>query len=152
VHESAGQSIISALTARLRDRRMLLVLDNCEHLLDGCAQTVDAILRGCPEVYVLATSHEALGLTGELAWRVPSLAVPDPRRLPPLPELRKHNAAVRLFVERAVAAQPHFVLTERNTRAVAQICQQLDGIPLDLELGAARMEGLTEFDRHTGRV
>ena len=142
VRESAGQSIVSTLAARLRERRMLLVLDNCEHLLDGCARTVDAILRGCPEVYVLATSREALGLNGEVAWRVPSLPVPDPRHLPRLPELRR-NAAVQLFVERAAAAQPHFVLTEHNAPAVAQICQQLDGIPLALELGAARMEGLT---------
>ena len=95
-----------------------------------------------PDVKVLATSREALGLTGEVAWRVPSLPVPDPQHLPPLPELQQ-NPAVQLFVERAANSQPHFVLTERNAPAVAQICQRLDGIPLALELGAARMDGLT---------
>jgi predicted ATPase/DNA-binding CsgD family transcriptional regulator len=142
VRDTAGQSIVSALAARLRGKRVLLVLDNCEHLLDACAQLMDALLRACSDVTVLATSREALGLTGEVAWRVPSLPVPDPRRLPPLPELQQ-NAAVQLFVERAMACQPHFVLTERNAPAVAQICQRLDGIPLALELGAGRMDGLT---------
>jgi predicted ATPase/DNA-binding CsgD family transcriptional regulator/transcriptional regulator with XRE-family HTH domain len=140
--EMAGQSIVSALAARLRSRRVLLVLDNCEHLLDACAQLVDALVRACPDVKVLATSREALGLTGEVAWRVPSLPVPDSQHLPPLPELQQ-NPAVRLFFDRATAAQSHFVLTEHNAPAVVQICQRLDGIPLALELGAARMDGLT---------
>jgi hypothetical protein len=142
VRDAAGQSTVSAIAARLRGRRVLLVLDNCEHLLDACAQLVDALLRACPDVQVLGTSREALGLTGEVAWRVPSLPVPDPQHLPPLPELQ-NNPAVQLFVERAASSQPHFVLTERNAHAVAQICQRLDGIPLALELGAARLEALT---------
>src|SRR5207248_1311239 len=87
-----------------------------------------ALLRTCPEVRVLATSREALGITGEIAWRVPSLAVPDPQRLPPFAELEQ-NPAVRLFVERAAAVQSQFVLIERNAAAVAQVCQRLDGIP-----------------------
>jgi non-specific serine/threonine protein kinase len=131
VPESAGQSIVSALAARLRERRMLLVLDNCEHLLDGCVRTVDAILRACPGVHVLATSREPLGVTGEVTWRVPSLPTPDPRHLPPLAKLQQ-NAAFQLFVDRAAAAQSRFVLTERNAPAVARICHHLDGIPLAL--------------------
>jgi predicted ATPase/DNA-binding SARP family transcriptional activator len=142
VRETAGQSITDALVARLGARCLLLVLDNCEHLLDACARLIDALLRFCPEIDVLATSREVLGLTGEIAWRVPSLAVPDLRRLPALVELQ-HNPAVRLFVERAVAAEPRFRLTERNAPAVAQICVRLDGIPLALELGAARVAALS---------
>ena len=139
--ETAGQSTVNALASRLRARRLLLVLDNCEHLLDACAQLVDVLLRACPEVRVLATSREALGITGEVAWRVPSLPVPDPHHLPQLAELRA-NPAVRLFTERASATQSQFVLTERNAPAVAQVCARLDGIPLALELAAARVAGL----------
>jgi non-specific serine/threonine protein kinase len=142
VRETAGQSTANALAARLRDRRLLLLLDNCEHLLDICARLVDALLRACPDLHVLATSREALGITGEIAWRVPSLAVPDLEHLPPLRELH-HNPAVRLFAERALAVQPSFAITERNAAAVAQVCARLDGIPLALELAAARVAALT---------
>ncbi len=137
VREKAGQSTVDALATRLRARRLLLVLDNCEHLLDACARLVDGLLRACPDVRVLATSREALGITGEVAWRVPSLSFPDPQHLPPWTELQ-HNPAVQLFVERVLAAQPHFVLTERNAPKVAHVCARLDGIPLALELAAAR--------------
>src|SRR5206468_2199844 len=88
------------------------------------------------------TSREALGITGEIAWRVPSLPAPDPEELPQLAELEQ-NPAVRMFVERAAAVQPQFALIERNAAAVAQVCQRLDGIPLALELAAARIEALT---------
>jgi predicted ATPase len=142
VRETSGQSTVDALAARLRPRRLLLLLDNCEHLLDACAQVVDTLLRACPDVRVLATSREALGITGESAWRVPSLPVPDPQNLLPLAELRR-NAAVQLFVDRARASQPDFSLTEHNARAVAQVCARLDGIPLALELAAARLDALT---------
>jgi predicted ATPase/DNA-binding CsgD family transcriptional regulator/Tfp pilus assembly protein PilF/DNA-binding XRE family transcriptional regulator len=142
MRETPGHSIADALATALRPRRLLLVLDNCEHVLDACAQLADRLLRGCPELRILATSREALGLTGEIAWRVPSLPSPDPLHLPPFAELEQ-NAAVRLFVERAVAVQPQYVLTERNAPMVAQVCQRLDGIPLALELAAARVDGLT---------
>lgn len=111
--EIAGQSTTGALIARLRARRLLLVLDNCEHLLDACARLVDTLLRACPNVHVLITSREALGITGEITWRVPSLPVPDLQRLPALPWLGR-NPAIQLFTERAVASQSHFVLTERK--------------------------------------
>jgi predicted ATPase len=142
VHETAGQSMVSALAARLKGRRLLLVLDNCEHLLDACAALVDVLLRGCPEVQVLTTSREALGITGEVSWRVPSLPVPDPQRRLSLAELQR-NAAVRLFTERAAAVEPRFVLTEHNAAAVTQVCARLDGMPLALELAAARMAALS---------
>ncbi len=142
VRETAGQSTIDALGTRLRARRLMLVLDNCEHLLDACARLVDALLRACPDVHVLTTSREALGITGEIAWRVPSLAVPDPQRRPPVAELQS-NQAVRLFTERALAVQPHFSVTEHNAASVTHVCARLDGIPLALELAAARMAALT---------
>ncbi len=117
---------------------MLLVLDNCEHLLQACAVLVDALLRGCPRMHILATSREPLGIDGEVAWRVPSLAVPALDGPQTVAELEQ-SPAVQLFVERAAAAQPRFTLTERNSAAVVQICRRLDGIPLALELAAARV-------------
>jgi non-specific serine/threonine protein kinase len=142
LRETPEQPIATALASSLRGRNLLLVLDNCEHLLDACAQLVDVLLRACPDVRVLATSREPLGINGELAWRVPSLQVPDLAHLRPLAELEQ-NSAVRLFVERGTAVQPQFTLTERNAPVVVKVCQRLDGIPLALELAAARIEALT---------
>jgi predicted ATPase len=142
VREEAGQPLPATLVAALRARRLLLVLDNCEHLLDGCAALVEALLRGCPQVVVLATSREALGIAGERVWRVPSLALPDGEHLSS-PEALAQVEAVRLFVERALAVQPHFALTVQNAPLVAQVCRRLDGIPLALELAAARLRGLS---------
>jgi non-specific serine/threonine protein kinase len=142
VREVAGQPIVEALTVALRQRRLLLVLDNCEHVLDACAELVHAVLRTCSDVQVLATSREPLGIPGEVAWRVPSLPTPDPRRLPNLAVLEQ-NPAVCLFIERARAGERSFILTERNALAVAQVCRRLDGIPLALELAAARVRALT---------
>jgi non-specific serine/threonine protein kinase len=145
LRETGEQSITSTLGTALRARHLLLVLDNCEHLLDACTQLVDALLRACPDVQVLATSREPLGLTGEVAWRVPSLPVPDLQQLPPLAELQ-HQPAVQLFVERAAAALPQFGLSPANAPVVAQVCQRLDGIPLALELAAARVQALAVGD------
>jgi predicted ATPase len=142
VRERTDQSVTSALTTTLRNRHLLLVLDNCEHLLEACARLVDELVRSCPHLQVLATSREALGLTGEIAWRVPSLSVPNAQHALALAELSA-NPSVRLFVERATASQPRFALTERNASAAAQICRRLDGIPLALELAAARVQALT---------
>jgi predicted ATPase len=142
VRDGVDQSVLYSLTCALRTRRLLLVLDNCEHLLDACARTVDALGRSCANLDVLATSREALGLAGEIAWRVPSLAVPELRQQFTLTELGA-NPSVRLFVERAASWEPRFTLTERNAAAIAQICRRLDGIPLALELAAARTPVLT---------
>jgi predicted ATPase/DNA-binding CsgD family transcriptional regulator len=142
MRETPAEPIATALATTLRGQSLLLVLDNCEHLLDACAQLADALLRACPELRVLATSREPLGITGELAWRLPSLPVPDPQQLLPFAQLEQ-NPAIRLFVERAAAVQPHFKLTARNACAVAQVCQRLDGIPLALELAAVRIQALT---------
>jgi predicted ATPase/DNA-binding CsgD family transcriptional regulator len=142
IREQPGRSLTETLSDYLRTRTLLLVLDNCEHLIEACATLVEALLRSCPELRVLATSREALGITGEVTWPVPSLSLPDVRRLPNIESLPQYEAA-RLFVERAVAVKPAFALTEQNAASVAQICYRLDGIPLALELAAARTKVLS---------
>jgi non-specific serine/threonine protein kinase len=117
-------------------------LDNCEHLVGACAQLAGALLRACPNLRILVTSRAALGIAGEVTYHVPPLSRPDPRRIQSLEELRQFEA-VQLFVERGVHSQPWFALTEANAGAVAQICHRLDGIPLAIELAAARMKVLT---------
>ena len=141
VDEQPGRSILAVLGDYLRTRPLLLIFDNCEHVLTTCASLAEALLRTCPDVRVLATSREALGIAGETIWRVPSLSLPeaadtaDPARL-------AGYEAVRLFEERAAASQPGFRVTERNAAAVAHICRRLDGLPLALELAAARVKGV----------
>jgi predicted ATPase/DNA-binding XRE family transcriptional regulator len=145
VREQPDRPLLTTLTAALAARRLLLALDNCEHLLAACAPLVDALLRAGPGLRVLATSREALGVPGEVAWRVPSLALPEPLAAAggadtaALPRAE----AVRLFVERARAARPDFALTHGNAAAVAEVCRRLDGIPLAIELAAARVSLLT---------
>ncbi|MGI8914974.1 MAG: ATP-binding protein [Chloroflexota bacterium] len=141
VRERPSQSIQDALLHAFRPKRLLLVLDNCEHLLDTCARLADALLRGCPGVQILATSREALGVTGETVRRVPALATP-PRDVVQA-ELLICYDAVQLFVQRARAVQAGFALTDQNGRAVAELCRRLDGIPLALELAAARVGALS---------
>ena len=134
--------LLDTLVAWLKPRQLLLVLDNCEHLVEACAQLADAVASACPSVRLLATSREPLRVEGEITWRVPSLAVPDLASTPHLDALARFPA-VRLFVERARAVQRRFELTTENAPAVARICVQLDGLPLALELGAARVRALT---------
>ena len=100
VREAPGRSLTEVLAEHLKPKKTLLVLDNCEHLIDACAILIDTLLRACPAFKVLATSREALGVAGERAWLVPSLSLTDPERLPPVEELRGCEA-VRLFVDRA---------------------------------------------------
>ena len=132
-----GQSSLEAAVAHLADARALVVLDNCEHLLDVCAQTTDAVLRGCHGVSVMATSRAPLGVDGETTWRVPSLSLPSELTTEPV-EAVAQSDAVRLFIERAVKVRPNFVVNAANAPAIAQICHDLDGIPLAIELAAAR--------------
>jgi predicted ATPase/DNA-binding CsgD family transcriptional regulator len=134
-----GQDDLEAALDALAGRRALVVLDNCEHLLDEAARVAEALARGCPDVTVLATSREPLGVDGEIRWRVPSMSLPAPGDAPAA-ALRAD--AVRLFVERAGRAHPGFALTPGNAPAVARICRALDGIPLAIELAAARMGAL----------
>ena len=142
VREESGRSLVGKLSEHLRGRELLLVLDNCEHLIGASAHLAEALLRSCPGLRVLATSREALCITGEVAWDVPPLALPDLRRLPDVESLTRYDAA-RLFVERARAVNPSFELTQRNAVDVAQVCYRLDGIPLALELAAARAKVLS---------
>ncbi len=142
IPEQPGVPVSETLRRYLQTKSLLLVLDNCEHLLSACAQLTDALLRACPNLSIFATSRQGLGIAGELTYRVPGLSLPDPRGLPGLERLRQFEA-VRLFVERASFSQPGFVMTEGNAPAVAQVCSRLDGIPLAIELAAARVKGLS---------
>jgi non-specific serine/threonine protein kinase len=141
VRDDASRPLLTTLAAALHAQQLLVVLDNCEHLIEACARLVDALVRTCPRVQVLATSREALGIAGETAYRVPSLRLPTGPELP-LDAVRQ-SEAVRLFTERAAAVQPSFALTSANAQAVVQVCQRLDGIPLALELAAARVRALS---------
>jgi non-specific serine/threonine protein kinase len=141
VREQPGRSMTDTLRDALRGKSVLVVLDNCEHLVAACAELSSALLRACPNLRVLATSREALGASGETTWRIPSLSVPDPKNLPPLDRFKEYDA-VRLFTDRAVASGPQFAVTMSNASAVAQVCHRLDGIPLALELAAARVRVL----------
>jgi non-specific serine/threonine protein kinase len=141
VPEQPGREMIETLVDALRPKSLLLVLDNCEHLLAACADLAAAVLRACPQVRILATSREGLRVPGETLSRVPSLSLPDARRFPTPEDLVLYEA-VRLFVDRATATAPEFGVTSENAPAVAQVCQRLDGIPLAIELAAARIKVL----------
>jgi len=140
--EKQGTSIRNGLIEHLHLRQALLVLDNCEHLLDACANITVELLTACPSLSVLTTSREPLNLLGEVAWLVPSLAVPDSYQSVGT-EQAWGSEAVRLFTERAAAARPGFRLTDENAPTVSQICRRLDGIPLAIELAAVRIRALT---------
>jgi predicted ATPase/DNA-binding XRE family transcriptional regulator len=141
LRDQASRPMLDQLGDHLRAKRLLLVLDNCEHLITACATCVDTLLRAAPGVRILVTSREPLDITGETTYRVPSLATPDPGHLPALASLVRFEA-VRLFADRAAAVLPGFTVTEVNGRAVAEICCGLDGIPLAIELAAARIRAL----------
>jgi predicted ATPase len=126
----------AVLREALAGRELLLVLDNCEHLVADAARFTEGLLRVCPELQVLATSREPLGITGEIAWRVRSLTLPAPGTDPAEAE------SVRLFADRAATARPGFELEAANTTDVARICRRLDGMPLAIELAAARVAAL----------
>jgi non-specific serine/threonine protein kinase len=161
VREAPGRSLTQTLIDALKARRLLLLLDNCEHLVDACAPLAEALLQSCPMLRILATSREPLGIGGETAYRVPTLSLPSaqvfrcsgvqaslsqhptPEYLNTrIPEHLLQYEAIRLFSERAVAALPTFRVTAANAMAVARVCRRLDGIPLAIELAAARVKAL----------
>jgi non-specific serine/threonine protein kinase len=142
IREAPDQPLLTTLAEALRARHLLLLLDNCEHLLDACASLTTTLLQTCGEVRILATSREMLGVRGEAVWRVPSLAFPEFEISPSLEEVRQ-NEAVRLFVDRARAVAPGFAVTQENAPALTQVCRRLDGIPLAIELAAARTRVLS---------
>jgi predicted ATPase/class 3 adenylate cyclase len=141
VREQQGRPLIATLVEYLEPRTLLLVLDNCEHLVQGTAEAADGLLRACPNLRILATSREPLAIGGEATYRVPSLSLPQLDRMPGLERLAE-SEAVRLFVDRAASAA-RFQLTSQNAPLVAHICQRLDGIPLAIELAAARVKVLS---------
>ncbi|MEU4514368.1 LuxR C-terminal-related transcriptional regulator [Nonomuraea wenchangensis] len=155
IQDRASRPSIEVLAAHLRDRRTLVVLDNCEHLLDACAALADRLVRAAPGLRILATSRQALGVTGEQVLQVPTLAVPEaagPDAQAGGPEAQADGTAaradgqtdaVRLFAERARAVLPGFEITDANREAVARVCRRLDGIPLAIELAAVRLRALS---------
>ncbi len=149
LHEQPGRILLDLLQDYLRSKQVLLVLDNCEHLIEACAQLANTLLRTAPDLKILTSSREPLGINGETTYPVPSLSFPGD----PLSTEASGNAnsvealarfeAVRLFVDRAQRVQPTFAVTPANAPALAEICRRLDGIPLALELAAARVKSLT---------
>jgi predicted ATPase/class 3 adenylate cyclase/DNA-binding CsgD family transcriptional regulator len=135
--EAPGVSAVDQLAVALGEEPSLLVLDNCEHLIASCAELVAELLAANPTASVLATSREPLGVPGEITWRVPSLRCPERERPVEIPSLSQYDAVV-LFVERAHRARPSFAVNDANAPAIAEICHRLDGIPLAIELAAAR--------------
>lgn len=139
--EEPERSPVATLADLVQGKRLLLVLDNCEHLVSACAGLVETLLRDCPDLQILATSRHPLAVAGEVNWRVAPLAAPNSHEVPP-PRLLAELDAVQLFLDRARAAQPSFALTEANATAVAGICRRLDGLPLALELAAPWVKAL----------
>jgi predicted ATPase/class 3 adenylate cyclase len=147
VREEPEEEMLVTLTNYLRTKKLMLILDNCEHLIAECARIAETLLRACPGLQILASSREPLGIGGERTWPVPSLSIPESWR----EEIRGDHAAerltayesVRLFIDRATAVRPAFKVTNENAPFVAEICWRLDGIPLAIELAAARIRVLS---------
>ena len=138
----AGRPLLDTLVGALGARQVLVLLDNCEHLVDACAGLCQQLLTGCPGVRIVATSQEPLRIPQEVVWQVTPLAVPPPADAPDAAELGGYEA-VQLFADRAAAARPGFAVTQRNAAAVATVCRALDGVPLAIELAAARVTVLS---------
>jgi predicted ATPase len=141
VRDQPGRPLEDTLADHLRSRSLLLLLDNCEHLVDGAARLADTLLSTCPNLKILATSRETLGVPGEALWTVPPLSLPDVDGAPTVEDLMRCEA-VMLFVDRARSRLPAFELTEENAGSTASVCRKLDGIPLAIELATARMGAL----------
>lgn len=144
--DRASRALPDQLADYLADRRVLLILDNCEHLLDACAQLANMLLRACPGLYLLATSREALLAAGERRYPVRPLPIPDQGQLPALA-----TAAAQLFIERAMALEPDLAIAEPEALAIAQICRRLDGLPLAIELAAAQIVAMP-LDQIAARI
>ena len=163
VPERPAEPLVETLVEFLRNRELLLILDNCEHLLEAAARLVDKLLDLCSHLRIMATSREAIGVEGEVRWLVPPLSVPEPQGTPSSEELGAYES-VRLFGERARERDPSFSFSPPNALAAAEICRMLEGIPLAIELAAARvstlsleqiserLEGSLELLTHGGRT
>ena len=142
IGDFCGRDTLQVMREYLRSKQVLLVIDNCEHVVDACAELLETLLPICPEVHVLATSREGLGIKGEMVWLVRPLNVPDPTA-PPNALRTTREPAARLFVQRARAANSLFLVDDDNAAAITRVCLAVDGIPLALELAAARMRLMT---------
>lgn len=142
VHEDATRPLLDTLLDVLRSKSVLLILDNCEHLIERCAAFAEQILHHSRGTRTLATSREAPGVAGEVAWRLPSLRTAPPNAVESVDDFLAFPAS-RLFVERVQAVTPNFRLTAANVGVTARVCHQLDGIPSALELAAARVGAMT---------
>ena len=138
LREVPGLPLMNIIIDYLRAKELLMILDNCEHLVEASAQIADQLLHTCPQLKIIASSREALGINGETIYRVPSLSLPDPSS-----NSLMDYESTRLFIDRAAKAEPRFQLTDHNASSIAQICQRLDGIPLAIELAAARVKLFT---------
>jgi len=139
VQQSQGRIPLEILKEYLHDKKPLIILDNCEHLIESCVRIVNTLLNSAPNLEILATSREALGIQGERIYTVPSLSLPDIHHLPVIEQLSQYEA-VRLFIDRASLVSPHFDIDEENAGSITRICSRLDGIPLAIELAAARVK------------
>jgi predicted ATPase/class 3 adenylate cyclase len=142
VRDRPGRPMVETLAQHVADRKLLIILDNCEHMLQACAELARRGLQAAPKLKILASSREHLHVAGEATYSVPALALPDASATVPLETLSQYEA-LRLFVERATAAQPSFQMTSRNAAIITEICRRLDGIPLAIELAAARVRALS---------
>ncbi len=146
LQESPSRPMLETLLTYLKRRRLLIILDNCEHVIEEARAVVGTILRGCSDVQIIATSREPLNIAGEEAYRVPSLAVPSlavtSTGTPPLEQFTRYGA-VQLFADRALSGDKRFILSDENAQYVGEICRRLDGIPLAIELAAARLKILS---------
>ena len=151
IREKAGRPWSDVLVEYLRRRDLLLILDNCEHLLESAASIVGRLLASSPDLKVMTTTREPLNVSGEVAWRVPTMELPAAGDIASLEELLSYEAP-QLFVERALAARPDLELTDGDTGSIAEVCRRLDGLPLALELAAARVRVLSvaEIARNLG--
>jgi predicted ATPase len=150
VRESSSRSLTESLKDALREKQLLLILDNCEHLISASAQLAYQLLSYCTDLKILATSREALDITGETIVRVPGLSFPPLRDVSQLQSVQEFES-IQLFTERAATVRPDLALTQENTFAVMEICYRLDGIPLALELAAARIKMLS-LEEIAGRL
>jgi predicted ATPase/DNA-binding XRE family transcriptional regulator len=142
LRDEPQRPVIDMLCDYLRQKKILIILDNCEHLIDACAHMSEKILHAAPNVRILASSREAFGIAGEVVYQVPSLGLPDIEQLPSIASLSQYEA-VKLFIDRATAAVQNFTVTNENAPALAQLCHHLDGIPLAIELAAAKVRVLS---------
>jgi predicted ATPase/class 3 adenylate cyclase/Tfp pilus assembly protein PilF len=142
LHEAMGHTMLETLIAFLHEKRFLLILDNCEQVVSACADFADKLLKACPDLYILATSREGLGIAGETTLCIPSLPTPSNQDLQSFERIAE-NPSVRLFVDRAASTAPGFRLTSKNAPAIVKVCQRLDGIPLAIELAAARVKTIS---------